>query len=98
MKYDDKLVRINGEVVDFYALNGFVINIVSSAKTLIEVLEIFYETELREERKNKFKREVLSKKYDEVFAYRFRLYMRNYAQHGHLSISHIYDERRFALI
>lgn len=95
MKYDDELVRIDGEVVDFYAINGFVINIVSSAKTLIEALEIFYETELGEERKNKFKQEVLSKKYDEVFAYRFMFYMRNYAQHGHLPISHIYDERRF---
>lgn len=95
MKYNDELVSINGDAVDFYTINGLAINIVSSAKTLIEALEIFYETELGKERKNKFKKEVMSKKYDEVFAYRFMLYMRNYVQHGHLPISHIYDERRF---
>lgn len=95
MKYDDRLVNINGEVVDFYAINGLVINIVSSAKTLIEALESFYETELGEERKNEFKRKVLSKKYDENFSYRFLLFMRNFAQHGHLPISHIYDEGCF---
>lgn len=95
MKYDDRLVNINGEVVDFYAINGLVINIISSAKTLIEALESFYGIELREERKNEFKQEVLSKKYDEIFSYRFLLFMRNFAQHGHLPISHIYDEGRF---
>lgn len=94
MKYDDRLVKMNGEVVDFYDINGLFINIISSAKTLIEALESFYEIELGEERKNEFKREVLSKKYDEVFSYRFLLYMRNYAQHGHLPISHIHDEKR----
>ena len=95
MKYDDELIMIDGETVDFYAINGLVINIVSSAKTLIEALEKFYATELGEERKDKFKQDVLSKKYDEVFAYRFMIYMRNYAQHGHLPISRIYDEKRF---
>lgn len=34
MKYDDELIMINGETVNFYAINGLVINIVSSAKTL----------------------------------------------------------------
>lgn len=95
MKYDDRLVNINGEIVDFFAINGLVINIVSSAKTLLEALESFYETELGEERKIEFKREVLSKRYDENFSYRFLLYMRNFAQHGHLPISRICDEGRF---
>ena len=95
MKYNDRLVNINGEVVDFYTINGLVINIISSAKTLIEALESFYETELGEERKNEFKREVLSKKYDEIFSYRFLLFMRTFAQHGHLPISHVYDKGCF---
>lgn len=95
MKYDDRFIKTNGEIIDFYDINGLVINIISSAKTLIEALETFYEIELGEERKKLFKLEVLSKKYDDVFSYRFLLYMRNYAQHGHLPISHIYDKERF---
>lgn len=95
MKYDDRLVKTNGEIVDFYNINGLLINIISAAKTLIEALENFYEIELGAERKSEFKRDVLSKKYDEIFSYRFLLFLRNYAQHGHLPISHIYDEEYF---
>lgn len=95
MSYDDRLVKFDGETVDFYDINGLVINVISSAKTLVEALENFYQTELGENRKNEFKKEVLSKKYDEVFSYRFLLFMRNFAQHGHLLISHAYDESHF---
>lgn len=95
MEYRDKFVRVNGEKVDFYYINGLVINIISSAKVLVEALETFYKTELGDERKNIFKREVLSKKYDDVFSYRFLLYLRNFAQHGHLPISYSSDDDRF---
>lgn len=95
MRYDDILVKKNGETVDYYDINGLVINIVSSAKTLIEALESFYATELGEERKEEFRRDILSKKYDNNFSYRFLLFVRNFTQHGHLPISHVYDERRF---
>lgn len=71
------------------------VNIVSSAKTLFNrsTREVLCNGIRR--RKDKFKQDVLSKKYDEVFAYRFMIYIRNYAQHGHLPIGRIYDEKRF---
>ena len=41
----------------------------------------------------KFKNECLSKLYDDVFAYRLLLHMRNFAQHGHLIVSKGYQNK-----
>lgn len=87
MFYSDMLIKKDGKRASFIEVNALLINIISAGKTLTEAMETFLKTELGEEKAVEFKNSCLSKKYDEVFAYRFLLYLRNFAQHGNLPVS-----------
>lgn len=79
--------------VDFIEINTMLINIVSAGKTLIEAIENFLKNNTNDEMANKFKADYISKKYDDVFSYRFLYYLRNYSQHGNLIVSQQADGR-----
>ncbi len=95
---DDKITKnydFNLEDTDEYIINSLVINCISSGKTLKESIENFMRQFVGEnnEINIKFKNECLSKLYDDVFAYRLLLHMRNSAQHGHLIVSKGYQNK-----
>lgn len=86
--YSDKIIRnIDEKEIDFIEINALLINIISAGKTLVDGMEKFLKTEFGEIRADNFKRLHLSKKYDDVFSYRFLCYLRNFAQHGYLPVS-----------
>lgn len=88
MYYNDEIIRnYDGKEVGFIEINALLINVISAGKTLVEGIEKFIKTEISEERAGKFKKEYISKKYDDVFSFRFLYYLRNFAQHGNLPVS-----------
>jgi hypothetical protein len=78
----------------YFQINALTINLISSAKTLTESLEVCMKSFLSKENFDFFKFRILSKPYDECFSYRFLLHMRNYSQHGHLPIN-IHEQRAY---
>ena len=93
---DDSIVRnnFNGLGEDYILINTLTTNYVSSSKTLTESIETFMKIYLSEQNFDKFKRNVLSKVYDESFSYRFLLLIRNFSQHGHLPVN-IYNQKAY---
>lgn len=88
MYYNDVILRkTDGSPASLIEVNALLINVISAGKTLVEGLANFLEIEISEDRARDFKTACISKKYDEVFSYRFLYYLRNFAQHGHLPVS-----------
>ncbi|HFQ3343048.1 TPA: hypothetical protein ACGU03_002255 [Enterococcus faecium] len=85
--YIEKCTGIYSEDQCYYQINALIINLISSAKTFIESIEVCMKNFLSEKDFKLFKQKFLSKPYDEVFSYRFLLHMRNYSQHGHLPLN-----------
>ncbi len=81
-------VDTNFEESDYIIINAYVINIISSGKTLIESIEIFMKENIGEDSEKyiNFKLEYLSKIYDDIFSYRFLMRIRDLSQHGHLPL------------
>lgn len=73
---------------EFIAINAFVINLISSAKTLTEFLGNSAKKWLSEDSspKDKFN-QYLSDIYDTQYIYRLLINLRNYAQHGNIPVS-----------
>lgn len=71
---------------DRIILNAFVINYISSAKTLIESIDNFFYEKLGEEKYNTYKIDCINKIYDEKFSYRLLIRLRDFSQHGHLPV------------
>lgn len=85
--YNDQAEPRNAvEKVDLIKLNALTVNIVSAGKSLVEMIEILTTKYITDEKMD-FKKELISKKYDESFSYRFMYFIRNFAQHGHLPVS-----------
>lgn len=94
---NDLIERRNIQLTEdqyYFQINALTINLISSAKTLNESLEVCMKTFLSKEDFDSFKFRILSKPYDECFSYRFLLHMRNYSQHGHLPIN-IHEQRAY---
>ena len=79
----------------FIVINTLVINLISSGKTLMESSENFIKflTNYVEGYSSNFKKDYLSKTYDECFSYKFLLNLRNYSQHGHLPVSNSVENK-----
>lgn len=71
---------------DFISINALVINYISSAKALVEAIEKFNKS-WHEDAGLAFKKDYISKTYDDSFYYRLVNLMRNFSQHGNLPIS-----------
>ena len=85
--YNDQYISISaGEDIDFYAINTYTSNIVSSGKNLIERINLFFKEDLEQEYDN-FRNQYSSKEYDDNFSYRFLTETRNMVQHGHYIVS-----------
>lgn len=83
---DQAVLRDNSEPVDFTIINALTINILSSGRSLIDYME----TILKNQKKEKyvdFKKNYISKVFDEEFSYKLCYYLRNYSQHGHMPVS-----------
>lgn len=94
MYYNDEIIKKkDGSSVTFTEINAFLINVIGAGKTLTEAIEKFLNEEIGEETGENFKKNYLSKKYDESFSYRFLLYLRNLSQHGYLPVSQNFDGR-----
>lgn len=92
---DDSIRRnVSSEITEeeYILINALTINFISSSKSLIESIETFTKKQLPEADFKTFKKDYLSKIYDESFSYRFLLHMRNYSQHGHLPVN-IHDQK-----
>lgn len=85
MQFDDRVYSKYGEKVDVIEINALVSNAVSSARTLIESMDVFDKVYIDKE--ENFKKNYISKAYDEDFSYRFIDFIRNYMQHGHVPVS-----------
>lgn len=85
MQFDDRVYSKHGEKVDAIEINALVSNAVSSARTLIESMDVFDKVYIDKE--ENFKKNYISKAYDEDFSYRFIDFIRNYMQHGHVPVS-----------
>lgn len=94
--FTNDLIESTGEKLTedqyYYQINALTINLISSAKTLTESIEVCMKNFLAEKDFKSFKNKILSKPYDEHFSYRFLLHMRNYSQHGHLPVN-IHQQR-----
>lgn len=80
---------------DYIRINTLVINLIGSGKTLVESIENFIDfiNDCIDGQNNEFKKECLSKLYDENFSYRLLLFLRNYSQHGHLAVNSDFDNK-----
>ena len=91
--YNDQIISIRtGCSIDFYTINTFTSNIISSGKTLVDRIEVFF----KEENSNKYedyRQEYSSKVYDSNFFYRFLIKARDFVQHGHYIVSGDSDGR-----
>ena len=78
----------NHDTSDYIAINALTINLISSGKTLTEAIETFNADKFKNNKEiyEGFKKNCLSKKYDECFQYRLLLQLRHFSQHGHLPI------------
>ena len=85
LHFDDRVFSKNGEEVDAIQINALVGNAVSAARTLIESIGVIDKVYIDKE--EYFKKNFISKVYDENFCYRFIDFIRNYLQHGHVPIS-----------
>ena len=89
--FTNDLIESTGEKLTedqyYYQINALTINLISSAKTLTESIEVCMKNFLAEKDFKSFKNKILSKPYDEHFSYRFLLHVRNYSQHGHLPVN-----------
>ncbi|HFU4436148.1 TPA: hypothetical protein ACH52J_000244 [Enterococcus faecium] len=94
--FTNDLIESTGEKLTedqyYYQINALTINLISSAKTLTESIEVCMKNFLAEKDFKSFKNKILSKPYDEHFSYRFLLHMRNHSQHGHLPVN-IHQQR-----
>lgn len=94
MYYNDEVIKkSDGNVIGFIEINALFINVISAGKTLVDRIENFFKTEVEEMRSKEFKANYISKKYDEIFSYRFSCFLRNFAQHGNLPVSKKPDGR-----
>ena len=91
--FDDRVYTYNGQEVDVLQLNALIGNAISSARTLIESVEVFDKAYIDSD--GTFKTYYISKAYDKWMAYRMVDFLRNYMQHGHVPIS--YDENKIFL-
>ena len=97
---DDKISKnydFDLKDTDDYIINSLVINYISSAKTLKESIENFMKQFVGEtnEINIKYNNEYLNKLYDDVFAYRLLLRLRDFSQHGHLIVSRDYQNKYY---
>lgn len=73
---------------DYIAINALVISIISAGKTMVESMRAYVKDNYGEESEIYQKYEgFCSNVYDHVFAYRFLMRLRDYAQHGHLPVN-----------
>ena len=91
--FDDRVYTYNGQEVDVLQLNALIGNAISSARTLIESVEVFDKAYIDSD--GTFKTSYISKAYDKWMAYRMVDFLRNYMQHGHVPIS--YDGNKIFL-
>lgn len=70
---------------NYVLINTWTNNYIASARTLTESIEAWLKSN-DEILFNKFKKDFLSKTYDEKFSYRFFNQIRNFTQHGHLAV------------
>ena len=91
-------VTISGEVFrdnvladsddDYIAINAGIISIISAGKTLVESMRTYVRENYGEESKVYSTFETFcSNVYDNAFAYRLLMRLRDYAQHGHLPVN-----------
>ena len=83
--FNDIVTSVNGQKINMLQINALLGNAISSAHTLIEAMEVFDKIYISEQQF--FKKDYISKTYDEYFSYRFTECIRNYTQHGHIPIS-----------
>lgn len=88
---DDVLRKKDGKGASLIEINALLINVISAGKALVDGMERFIKTEIGKQRFVEFKTAYISKKYDDVFSYRFLYSIRNYAQHGYLPVSRTFD-------
>ena len=87
--------NLDFESSDIIAINALVTNYLSSAKTLTDSIEVFIKEKMSKCDHEKFKKEHISKEYDDCFSYRFLYFLRNYSQHGHPPVSLATDRLSF---
>ena len=91
--FDDRVYAYNGQPVDVIEINALIGNAISSARTLIESVEVFDKAYISAE--GQFKKAYISQAYDKWMSYRMVDFLRNYMQHGHVPIS--YDGNKIFL-
>jgi len=85
LNFDDTVVPAGGEEINMIQLNALLGNAVSAARTLVESMEVFDKVYVSEE--GNFKKNYISRVYDDHFSYRLIDFLRNYMQHGHVPVS-----------
>lgn len=94
LQMDDRVIEIStGKEIDFYSLNALTINLISSGRCLVEMMDVILENDLPQNSFNKFRKEYSSIIYDQTFGYRFLNWLRNISQHGYIPVSRKYDGR-----
>jgi len=93
LQFDDRIFAKRGETVDVIQINALLCNAVSAGRTLIESMEKFDEFYISKDKS--FKKNFISKAYDQYSEYKIVDFLRNYMQHGHIPIH--YDEEKIYL-
>lgn len=84
LKFDDHVFSKSTKEIDIFEVNTLIRNAVSAARTLIESMEVFDKVYIDSD--GRFKKNYISRAYDDHFSYRFVDFMRNYMQHGHVPV------------
>lgn len=91
--FNDHVFSQTAKDVDIYEINTLIRNVVSASRTLIESMEVFDKVYIDGD--GRFKKNYISRAYDDYFSYRFIDFMRNYMLHGHVPVG--FDGERIYL-
>ena len=85
LSFNDVVMPVQGQEMSIVNLNALFRNAISSARSLIDSIDVYDQVYVSEE--NLFKNNYISRAYDEYFSYKLVDYLRNYYQHGHVPVS-----------
>ena len=94
LQIDDRIIEISsGEEIDRYTINSLTINLISSGRCLVDMIDVILKNDLSQNYCDEFRDEFSSTIYDNTFGYRFLYWLRNISQHGYIPVSRKFDGR-----
>ncbi len=94
LQMDDRVIEIStGKEIDIYTVNALTINLISSGRCLVDMVDVILKKDLSHNYFDEFREKYSSNIYENNFGYRFLYWLRNISQHGYIPVSRKFDGR-----